>query len=109
MDNEHTVNDDFEHYIAYSNLGNISEEERLIRLHSYEAAWEPCSVEKDKLILKQALRISQLEDSDKFYKNAHNSIYNIIYCIGGPLNDNILGFNKNQMGVFAEIYSHLDQ
>ena len=38
---DHTVQDDFEHYIAYSNLGDISEEERAIRLHAYNAAWEP--------------------------------------------------------------------
>jgi len=105
---EHTVNDDFEHYIAYSNLCDISAEERDLRFHAYKAAWEPCTDNKDKLIVTQALKIEEAEIALKSYKASHRSIYNIIYCIGGPLNDNILMFNKKQMCVFAEIASFLD-
>ncbi|MEE9214851.1 MAG: hypothetical protein V3U54_08675 [Thermodesulfobacteriota bacterium] len=34
---------------------------------------------------------------------AFSDIESIIYCIGGPLNDNVLRYNKKQLKTFWEI------
>jgi len=66
------------------------------------------SEEKDELIVKQALKIEDLESILEEYRKADKAIHNIIYCIGGPLNDNILQYSHKQLGTFAEIVSHLN-
>ncbi len=51
---------------------------------------------KDKLIVKQQLEIEDLKAKVKEYKDALSNIDSALFCIGGPLNDNILAFNKEQ-------------
>ena len=65
------------------------------------------SMNKDELIAKQQLEIEELNLAVKQYKEAEESIYNIIYCIGGPLNDNKLGYTKKQMLDFFRIKEEL--
>lgn len=51
---------------------------------------------RDELIAKQQLRIAELEaELDRAY-GAIDRIYNVIYCVGGPLNDNKLGYTREQ-------------
>jgi hypothetical protein len=61
------------------------------------------TLQKDSLIAHQALKIAILEKKVGRYKRIFDSIHNTIYCIGGPLNDNKLGFTRTQMSVFARI------
>jgi len=58
---------------------------------------------KDELIAKQQLDIESMKEQIKAYKESEDDIYNIIYCIGGPLNDNIDGYTMKQLGNFAKI------
>jgi hypothetical protein len=58
---------------------------------------------KDELIARQQLDIESMKEQIKAYKDSEDNIYNIIYCIGGPLNDNKLGYTKEQMQDFAAI------
>ena len=62
---------------------------------------------ESELIARQALCIAELEDKIKQYVNAEDNIYKIIYCIGGPLNDNKLKYTHAQMGNFAHIANEL--
>lgn len=55
------------------------------------------------LIAQQALKIAELEEKVKEYDAANKQINSIIFCIGGPLNDNILGYTHKQMVPFSEI------
>ncbi len=58
---------------------------------------------KDKLIAQQALKIADLEESVKHYENMTADIHSIIFCVGGPLNDNKLGYTHSQMVPFDQI------
>ena len=60
-------------------------------------------MDKDKLIAQQALKIAELEEENREYLDANAEIYNIIFCIGGPLNDNKLGYTASQMVPFDKI------
>jgi hypothetical protein len=59
--------------------------------------------EDDKLILKQARRIAELEDQLDWRKEAMAEIHRELYGIGGPLNDNLLGYSKPQLRPFFNI------
>ena len=58
---------------------------------------------RDKLIAQQALKIAELEEYMKHYENMTAEIHGIIFCIGGPLNDNKLGYTPSQMVPFDQI------
>ncbi|MCK5605044.1 hypothetical protein KAR91_24350 [Candidatus Pacearchaeota archaeon] len=60
-------------------------------------------MDNEKLIAQQALKIAEMEEEIKAFKEANKEIYGIIFCIGGPLNDNKLGYTHSQMGPFSEI------
>lgn len=45
----------------------------------------------------------EMRERIKDMRKCFSEIDSIIYCIGGPLNDNCLQFTKKQMGVFREI------
>ena len=62
---------------------------------------------EDKLIAKQALRIAELEEENENFKERMKSIYGLIYCVGGPLNDNRDGYTPIQMKTFAEIADYI--
>lgn len=59
------------------------------------------------LFVMQALEIDELKKKVADYKVAANNIYGIIYCTGGPLNDNKLRYNKKQMVDFHRIAQEL--
>ena len=63
---------------------------------------------KDELIVSQALEIEELRKWKETNIEMKEKVHGIIYCIGGPLNDNILMFSHKQLGVFAEIVDALD-
>jgi len=63
---------------------------------------------KDELITKQALKIEELEEEVRLRKEAELTIHRIIYCIGGPLNDNKLGYSRPQLKIFADIVNELN-
>lgn len=59
-----------------------------------------------KLIAEQALKIYNLEAEVTRMEDDRRSIRMIIYGIGGPLNDNVRGYTRDQMVPFAQIAEH---
>jgi hypothetical protein len=55
------------------------------------------------LIAQQALKIANLEKEVARFKDNERDIAMIIYGCGGPLNDNVRGYTKDQMIPFAQI------
>lgn len=51
---------------------------------------------KDELIAKQQLEIEELKDRLNEMRESMRKINNALFCIGGPLNDNKLGFTHDQ-------------
>jgi hypothetical protein len=62
---------------------------------------------RDKLIAKQQLEIEHLKLRLKFAEEGRKKVHNILFCIGGPLNDNIKGYSKDQLGPFGDIANAL--
>ena len=60
-------------------------------------------MDNDELVARQARRIAELEDELAERRKAYDDIYMILYCIGGPLNDNINLYTRNQLKPFFEI------
>lgn len=60
-------------------------------------------MENDELVARQARKIAELEDAVARYRENAKEIMGIIYCIGGPLNDNKLGYTREQMTDFFRI------
>lgn len=58
---------------------------------------------ESELIAKQQLEIEELKLEVADYKKARKKVFNIIYGIGGPLNDNKLKYDKYQMTDFFKI------
>ena len=59
-------------------------------------------------IARQAMRLEALEiENERLRRNIKNAINNIV-CIGGPLNDNKLGYSKQQMVTFWRIKDELE-
>ena len=54
-----------------------------------------------------ALKILELEDIIKMYEESHDNIHRLLYCIGGPLNDNVLQYNNKQLKTFFRISEEL--
>jgi hypothetical protein len=59
------------------------------------------------LIARQAKQIEELRDEVADLKERVRRARSHIYCIGGPLNDNKLGYSKPQMVTFARIAEEL--
>lgn len=59
------------------------------------------------LIARQAKQIEELRDEVADLKERARKARLHIYCIGGPLNDNKLGYSKPQMVTFARIADEL--
>ena len=51
---------------------------------------------KDQLITKQQLEIEVLKKRLTWAKKDKSDIVGSLVCIGGPLNDNVLGFSSKQ-------------
>lgn len=58
---------------------------------------------KDELIAKQQMEIEMLKQLNTNFLESDNAIYKILHCIGGPLNDNKLGYTKEQLDPFFRI------
>jgi len=56
------------------------------------------------LIGKQQLEIEELKKQVKESDNCYKLIRQKMVAIGGPLNDNYLGFNKDQLKFIQDIY-----
>lgn len=59
------------------------------------------------VIAAQAKRILELEQYQADARERFARIHGIIYCIGGPLNDNRLQFTREQQAVFFRIAEQL--
>ena len=60
------------------------------------------------VIADQARQIFVFESLlDQYLKNVRK-VNNMLYCIGGPLNDNKLGYTKEQMQIFFHIQETLE-
>ncbi len=59
-------------------------------------------------IAKQAKEIAELKESNESLLTAIKKAKMHIYCIGGPLNDNRLGYSRAQMVTFARIAEELE-
>ena len=59
------------------------------------------------LIARQAKQIEELRDEVADLKERASKARMHIYCIGGPLNDNKLGYSRAQMVTFARIEDEL--
>lgn len=62
----------------------------------------------DELIADQAKQIYVLEKLCKQYLENVRTVNKMIYCIGGPLNDNKLQYNKEQLQIFFRIVEELE-
>ena len=61
------------------------------------------------LIVWQSKQIEELRDMVADLKERSRKAWMHIYCIGGPLNDNKLGYSKPQMVTFAKIARELSE
>ncbi len=59
------------------------------------------------LIARQAKQIEELRDERDDLKERVQRARLPIICIGGPLNDNKLGYTREQMGPFQRILNEL--
>lgn len=59
------------------------------------------------LIARQAKQLVETQDELDDLKERVRRALSHIYCIGGPLNDNKLGYTKPQMVTFARIADEL--
>lgn len=59
------------------------------------------------VIARQAKRIEELRDEVEDLKECRRRARSLIYGIGGPLNDNKLGYSKQQMVTFDRIAEEL--
>ncbi len=58
---------------------------------------------KNKIIVKQLLKIERLKSVNKQNINTADLIHKKFICIGGPLNENKLQFNAEQLRFLKEI------
>lgn len=59
------------------------------------------------LIARQAKQIEELRDEVADLKERARRALSHIYCVGGPLNDNNLGYSSHQMVTFDRISEEL--
>ena len=59
------------------------------------------------LIARQAKQLEELRDEVAGLKERARRARLHIYCVGGPLNDNKLGYTREQMVTFARIADEL--
>lgn len=55
------------------------------------------------LIARQAMQLEELRDEVADLRERISTALSHIYCIGGPLNDNKLGYSRPQMVTFFRI------
>jgi len=57
----------------------------------------------DEVIAKLVIENFDLKARIYEFEESIKSINQILYCIGGPLNDNVLNYNKDQLRTFFKI------
>ena len=67
------------------------------------------NVNERDLIADQAKQIYFLKNKVEDYEQALKAIKNVTVCIGGPLNDNVLGYSKEQLGPFSRILNRCEE
>lgn len=65
------------------------------------------SDKRDALIAEQQLLIREQKKELIAWRKSGENIRTIIYCVGGPLNDNKLNYTREQMGDFQKIVDEL--
>ncbi len=60
------------------------------------------------LIARQAKQLEELRDEVADLKERVRRAKSHIYCIGGPLNDNKLGYSNQQLSTFLRIANELE-
>lgn len=65
------------------------------------------SLTESDLIVSQQIEIANLKKILASYRESHSRIHNIIFCVGGPLNDNKFGYSKEQRSTFHWIAGEL--
>ena len=59
------------------------------------------------LIANQAREIAELKEELSEYKEAMQKLHNMMVCIGGPLNDNVLSFDKEQLAFLFRLHNNM--
>lgn len=62
----------------------------------------------DELIARQAKENAELRDELSLLKERIASAKKVLYCIGGPLNDNKLCYSNEQLSTFFSISEALE-
>jgi len=57
----------------------------------------------NELIAKQQLEIEELKTKIEIADQCRKEIYGVLYCIGGPLNDNVDRYKMQQLKPFFKI------
>jgi nucleoside-triphosphatase THEP1 len=94
MENKKVVTDDFGRLEAFrrhfsSEIASIVAEER-------------------EVVARQAMKLERLEDENEQLRDRISRAKRHMICIGGPLNDNKLGYSREQMATFFRIKEELD-
>jgi hypothetical protein len=87
---------------GYGQVFNAETEHEMGRCHDSL----PVVKERSKcysLISKQQLQIEDLLNEVSDFKDSISKVRLLLVCIGGPLNDNKLGYSKEQRAVFSKI------
>lgn len=63
---------------------------------------------QDELIAKQALQLAEQAEKIADYEDRLRHIQMALFCIGGPLNDNVLGYSKEQLVTFHRISKEVE-
>ena len=58
---------------------------------------------KNDAIAKQAIKSMELKRQLRMHRCNEKKIFNEIFCIGGPLNDNREKYTHEQLAIFARI------
>lgn len=63
---------------------------------------------REKALAEYARRSLEFEGQIKEMKEAFRNIDSMLYSIGGPLNDNVHRYNKNQLKIFFRIKDEIE-
>ena len=62
----------------------------------------------DELIANQARQIANLNEQVRNYRDSAKRVVSLIYGIGGPLNDNKLGYTKEQILDWFKVIGYIE-
>jgi len=54
-----------------------------------------------------ALKVLEMEEVIKMHEKSYKNIHGLLYCMGGPLNDNALQYTNKQLKTFFRISEEL--